>query len=432
MVQDWSERIPEAPSYRRDFGEHAERSAAARNMALPSNEVTEPAGLIVPWINHHGNLTVSELRRANTHLPALQTSPGRCLFACWLDFAFWPELLATSLEPPEPVFDAAPAASASSASSSAQSPQSAASSTQSSPAPGAQPHSRRAFEPEAQAPLAVEHRPKTLTPVLHTLHGPVPPTVIVLGLSPEPSPQQMELGSDSRPASPITPGSPAVRDAAAPSVAPTAAAEVEPPVPEAAPEPTAPPAQPRVEGAPAPEPAACTQPPDETVPKSAVPATEEAAVRAAPAASGAGVVIEATPPPVDPAAQDASQTPPRLVIAETPSSSQASTSASTPPEPQVRNSRASPPKRSSMTPPPKQPSSHLLSAVTQSASQGGATSVTPQASQARSPRASPAKQHPPPSQTTSGTGPATSTRSRTRQWSPSGSAAGNSPLLKKH
>ena len=109
MVQDWSERIPEAPSYRRDFGEHDERSAAARNMALPSNEVTEPAWLIVPWINHHGNLTVSELRRANTHLPALQTSPGRCLFACWLDFAFWPELLATALEPPEPIFDAAPA-----------------------------------------------------------------------------------------------------------------------------------------------------------------------------------------------------------------------------------------------------------------------------------------------------------------------------------
>ena len=51
-------------------------------MTLPSLDVTDPAGLVVPWINNQGTLTVTELRRANTQLPQLQTLAGRCLFAC--------------------------------------------------------------------------------------------------------------------------------------------------------------------------------------------------------------------------------------------------------------------------------------------------------------------------------------------------------------
>ena len=65
--------------------------------------VSDPAKLLVPWINHHGLFTVSELRRIDPGRRELQSIEGRRLFSCFLDFGLQPAMLAKALGgPPRP------------------------------------------------------------------------------------------------------------------------------------------------------------------------------------------------------------------------------------------------------------------------------------------------------------------------------------------
>ena len=59
--------------------------------------VSGPAKLLVPWINHKGLFTVSELRRIDSGRRELQLTEGRRLFSCFLDFGLQPAMLAIAL-----------------------------------------------------------------------------------------------------------------------------------------------------------------------------------------------------------------------------------------------------------------------------------------------------------------------------------------------
>ena len=72
----------------------------AVDVALPARMVSGPAKLLVPWINHHGLFTVSELRRIDPGRRELQSTEGRRLFSCFLDFGLQPAMLATALGGP--------------------------------------------------------------------------------------------------------------------------------------------------------------------------------------------------------------------------------------------------------------------------------------------------------------------------------------------
>ena len=54
----------------------------AVDVALPARKVSGPEKLLVPWINHHGLFTVSELRRIDPGRRELQSTEGRQLFSC--------------------------------------------------------------------------------------------------------------------------------------------------------------------------------------------------------------------------------------------------------------------------------------------------------------------------------------------------------------
>ena len=56
---------------------------------------------MVPWINHHGLFTVSELRRIDPGRRELQSTDGSRLFSCFLDFGLQPAMLATALGRPQ-------------------------------------------------------------------------------------------------------------------------------------------------------------------------------------------------------------------------------------------------------------------------------------------------------------------------------------------
>ena len=75
----------------------------AVDVALSARMVTGPAKLLVPWINHHGLFTVSELRRIDPSRGEVRSTEGRRLFSCFLDFGLQPAMLATVLGgPPRP------------------------------------------------------------------------------------------------------------------------------------------------------------------------------------------------------------------------------------------------------------------------------------------------------------------------------------------
>ena len=72
----------------------------AVDVALPSRMVSGPAKLLVPWINHHGIHTVSDLCRIDPGRRELQSTEGRRLFTCFLDFGMQPTMLAAALGKP--------------------------------------------------------------------------------------------------------------------------------------------------------------------------------------------------------------------------------------------------------------------------------------------------------------------------------------------
>ena len=103
MLREWGPRPPRCSDDVPVFGPELKRCAMAVDVALPVRMVSGPAKLLVPWINHHGLFTVSELRRIDQGRRELQSTEGRRLFSCFLDFGLQPAMLATALGgPPRP------------------------------------------------------------------------------------------------------------------------------------------------------------------------------------------------------------------------------------------------------------------------------------------------------------------------------------------
>ena len=103
MLREWGPRPPMCSDDVPVFGPELERCAMAVDVALPARMVSGPAKLLVPWINHHGLFTVSELRRIDPGRRELQSTEGRRLFSCFLNFGLQPAMLATALGgPPRP------------------------------------------------------------------------------------------------------------------------------------------------------------------------------------------------------------------------------------------------------------------------------------------------------------------------------------------
>ena len=123
MAREYGPRLPRCFDNISLYVPELERCDMAVYVALPSHAVTGPAKLLVPWINHHGLFAVRELRELDITQRALQTSDGRCLFSCFLDFGLQPAMLRTAqegsqrpitqsavinLESPEPASQVAP------------------------------------------------------------------------------------------------------------------------------------------------------------------------------------------------------------------------------------------------------------------------------------------------------------------------------------
>ena len=100
MLREWGIRPPRCSDDVPVFGPELERCAIAVDVALPARMVTGPAKLLVPWINHHGLFKVSELHRIDPVRCELQSTEGRRLFSCFLDFGLQPAMLGTALGGP--------------------------------------------------------------------------------------------------------------------------------------------------------------------------------------------------------------------------------------------------------------------------------------------------------------------------------------------
>ena len=103
MLREWGPRPPRCYDNVPVFGPEVERCAMAVDVALPVRMVSGPAKLLILKINHHGFVTVSELRRIDPGRRELLSTEGRRLFSCFLDFGLQPAMLATALGgPPRP------------------------------------------------------------------------------------------------------------------------------------------------------------------------------------------------------------------------------------------------------------------------------------------------------------------------------------------
>ena len=104
ILREWGPRQPRCSNDVPVFGPELERCAMAVDVALAARMVAGPDKLLVLWINHHGLFTVSELRRIDPGRRELQSTEGRRLFSCFVDFGLQPAMLATALgvqPPPE-------------------------------------------------------------------------------------------------------------------------------------------------------------------------------------------------------------------------------------------------------------------------------------------------------------------------------------------
>ena len=101
MAREYGTRLPRCSDDIPVYAPELERCDMAVDVALPSQAVTGPAKLLVPWINHHGLFAVRELRELDATQRALQTSDGRRLLSCFLDFVLQPSMLRTALEGPQ-------------------------------------------------------------------------------------------------------------------------------------------------------------------------------------------------------------------------------------------------------------------------------------------------------------------------------------------
>ena len=101
MAREYGPRLPRCSDNIPVYAPELERCNMAVDVALPSQAMTGPAKLLVPWVNHHGLFAVRELRELDATLRALQTSDGRRLLSCFLDFGLQPAMLLTAQERPQ-------------------------------------------------------------------------------------------------------------------------------------------------------------------------------------------------------------------------------------------------------------------------------------------------------------------------------------------
>ena len=101
MLREWGPRQPRCSDDVPVFGPELERCAMAVDVALLARMVSGPAKLLVLLINHHGLITVGELSRIDPGRRELQSTDGRRLFSCFLDFGLQPAMLATALGKPQ-------------------------------------------------------------------------------------------------------------------------------------------------------------------------------------------------------------------------------------------------------------------------------------------------------------------------------------------
>ena len=101
MAREYGPRLPRCSDDIPVYPPELERCDMAVDVALPSQAVTGPAKLLVPWINHHGLFAVRELRELDATQRALQTPDGRRLLSCFLDFGLQPAMLRTAQEGPQ-------------------------------------------------------------------------------------------------------------------------------------------------------------------------------------------------------------------------------------------------------------------------------------------------------------------------------------------
>ena len=96
MAREYGPRLPRCSDDIPVYQPELERCNMAVDVALPSQAVTGPAKLLVPWVNHHGLFAVRELRELDATQRALQTSDGRQLPSCFLDFGLQPAMVLTT------------------------------------------------------------------------------------------------------------------------------------------------------------------------------------------------------------------------------------------------------------------------------------------------------------------------------------------------
>ena len=101
MAREYDPRLPRCRDYIPVYPPELERCNMAVDVALSSQAVTGPAKLLVPWVNNHGLFALSELRELDATQRALQTSDGRRLLSCFLDFGLQPAMLRTAQEGPK-------------------------------------------------------------------------------------------------------------------------------------------------------------------------------------------------------------------------------------------------------------------------------------------------------------------------------------------
>ena len=100
MVQAYQSKIPPAPIYRSDFENHDYK----RPIATPARVVLGDLGILLPWINHHGDLTINDLAtKINLNKPQLQDHLSRHFLTAWIDIGMYPEYLPKArAKPPGP------------------------------------------------------------------------------------------------------------------------------------------------------------------------------------------------------------------------------------------------------------------------------------------------------------------------------------------
>ena len=96
MAREYGPRLPRCSNYIPVYPPELERCNMAVDVALPSQAVTGPAKVLVPWINHHGLFAVRELRELDATQRALQTPDGRRLLSSFLDYGLQPAMLRTA------------------------------------------------------------------------------------------------------------------------------------------------------------------------------------------------------------------------------------------------------------------------------------------------------------------------------------------------